>query len=517
MKVSRRPASYSLKELAAFFVGVTGESLLFTIIGISLAYYLQFTLFIPASVVGGIMALARVWDGVNDVLMGSMVDKTQTRWGKARPYLIFSPFLLSLFTLLCFVNFGFYDPALGFFEGKNYLIVFWATAVYFFWELLSTMADVPLWGLTSLISECPKSRNRLLSVTRVGGMIGGGVGMMLVQPAALDLGRRMAGFYEDKGGISTAAQGERAGFILSALFFSIVGGLMFQAVGLFTRERIVPQKKTDTFFKSIGAVWKNKAFFRILLSGILGSPRTLLAMTVTPLISYYYAGKNPIIHMFFMALWGGTMFLGQLAAVALTPLLTQKVSKITVYNVVNIAGSLPYISFFLLYLSAPQSLNEPVYVAVSSLMFIMCGASNGFNTVLQTMLVADAVDLEEYQTGIRPDGLFLSGITFISKLSISLAAVISAGVYSLVGFSGQGVIEINEFVAGGDLPRLAPRYSPYMTALFFLVSIPPAIGGLLSTIPMWRYPLSDKDHAQIVNELNQKRQANEKGKQRELT
>lgn len=503
--MSRRPASYSLKELTAFFVGVTGEHLLITVIGVSFAYYLQFTLFVPASFVGGIMALARVWDGINDILMGSLVDKTQTRWGKARPYLIFSPFLLSLFTLLCFINFGFYKPELGFFEGRNYLIVFWATGIYLFWELLSTMADVPLWGLTGLVSECPISRNRLLSVTRVGAMVGGGIGMMLTQPVALALGRLMAGFYEDKVGISSAAQGERAGFILSALFFAFFGGIMFQQVGIFAKERIVPEKKTDSLFKSIGAMWRNKAFFRILLSGILGSPRTLLAMAVTPLISYYYAGKNPLLHMFFMALWGGTMFLGQFSAAVLTPLLSKKLSKITLYNTVNITGILPYVTLFLLYLRAPRSLNEPFYVTVSSFIFVLCGASNGFNSVLQTMLVADAVDLEEYKTGVRPDGLFLSGITFINKLSISLAALISAGVYGLVGFSGQGVIEINEFIAQGGLPRLAPKYDAYMAALFFLVSIPPAVGSLLSMLPTLRYPLTDKEHRRIVEQLNKKR------------
>lgn len=511
--LSRRPASYGLSELAAFFVGVTGEHLIITIIAASFAYYLQFTLLIPAAFVGTIMAAARVWDGVNDLIMGTLIDKTNTRWGKSRPYLIFSPFFLSVFTLLCFTNFGFYDPSRSFFEGKNALIVFWSALVYLVWELISTMADVPLWGITTLMSESVKGRNRLLSVYRIGSMVGGGIGLMFMQSGALALGKILAPFFESGAGQNAPARAERAGFIIAAFVFSALGGVMFQMVGIFAKERVIPQQKTQSFKQSLGAVWRNKPFLRILLSGALGSPRTLLPMTVTPLITYYYAGKSPFVYVFFMALWGGTMFVGQFAAVVASPALSQRFSKIHVYNTVNIISVIPYLSLFFLYLSAPEKMTQAVYVAVSSLLFVLAGASNGFNSVLQSLLVADTVDLEEYRTGMRPDGLFLSGLTFISKLSVSLAALISALVYSIVGFSGQGVVEINNFIAQGGIPRLSPQYRPYMTALFFLVSVPPALGGLLSVIPTQKYPLSDEEHAQIVKELNKRRQANEKIRQ----
>ena len=117
--------------------------------------------------------------------------------------------------------------------------------------------------------------------------------------------------------------------------------------------------------------------------------------------------------------------------------------------------------------------------------------------------IADAVDYEEYHRGIRPDGVFFSGQTFITKLCTGIATIISAVAYDYVGFSDEKVQELNEFIAAGGIPRLSEKYAPFMMVLFFLVSIPPAIGGILS-YPDRKYCL-DEEHNRILDELNQKR------------
>ncbi|NCA68477.1 MAG: hypothetical protein EOM87_10525, partial [Clostridia bacterium] len=85
-----------------------GQNIIYNIIGAGLAYYLQFTMLIPAIAVGIIMTSARVWDAFNDFMMGTIVDKTRSKWGKCRPYLIFIPLPIFITTVLCFTNFGFY-------------------------------------------------------------------------------------------------------------------------------------------------------------------------------------------------------------------------------------------------------------------------------------------------------------------------------------------------------------------------------------------------------------------------
>ena len=109
--------TYTGKEAAAFYIGLAGQNIFYNIIGTALTYYLQFTILIPAFTVSVIMALARVWDAFNDPMMGTIVDKTHSKWGKCRPYLIFVPLPILLITVLCFTNFGFYDAEVS--KAKN--------------------------------------------------------------------------------------------------------------------------------------------------------------------------------------------------------------------------------------------------------------------------------------------------------------------------------------------------------------------------------------------------------------
>ena len=132
----------------------------------------------------------------------------------------------------------------------------------------------------------------------------------------------------------------------------------------------------------------------------------------------------------------------------------------------------------------------------------------GLTSVLQSLMIADAVDYEEYCSGIRPDGVFFSGQTFIAKITAGIATIINGIAYSAVGFSDAKVQEVNDFIAAGGIPRLNPEYEPFMMILFFIVSIPPAIGCILSVIPTWKYALPDKEHKRILAELNEKRHSN---------
>lgn len=135
----------------------------------------------------------------------------------------------------------------------------------------------------------------------------------------------------------------------------------------------------------------------------------------------------------------------------------------------------------------------------------------GLTTVLQSFMIADAVDYEDYHNNIRPDGVFFSGQTFIAKLTTGIATIISGLAYHFVGFSDKAVEELNAFIEQGGIPRVEDKYSRYMLVLFFLVSIPPAIGSILSVIPTWKYALPDKEHKKMLEALNERRRENDSG------
>ncbi len=102
--------TYTKKELAGFLTGLAGQNIIYNIIATGLAFYFQSVIFLPAIACSLIFALARVWDAVNDPMMGTIVDKTRTKWGKCKPYLLFVPAVIMITTILPFINSMYAEP-----------------------------------------------------------------------------------------------------------------------------------------------------------------------------------------------------------------------------------------------------------------------------------------------------------------------------------------------------------------------------------------------------------------------
>jgi sugar (glycoside-pentoside-hexuronide) transporter len=507
MENNRKLLTYTRSEKNIYLISLAGQNIIYNIIGAALAYYLQFVIFIPAMIVSTIMTIARIWDAINDFFMGTLVDMTRSKWGKCRPYLIFVPVPILIITVLCFTNFGFYDKFGS--KGLNALIVGWAAFTYILYGMVYTVGDIPLWGVTALMTEDAKDRNKLLSYARIAGGIGGGVTLLTIQPIALALSQKIGERLGDP------AQGERWGFFFAALFFALIGTAMFQLCGFKVRERIPFSEKKYTLKENVKIIFGNKPFKQILLSGILGSPKMLIALAVTPLITYYFASKDPTQAFLYTALLGGGFFIGNFAFMALVPALLKKYTKKNLYNFSNIVSAVPFLMIFVLYIANPRGAlaSSPKLLAISFILFIVCGGSQGIYTVLQSQMIADCVDYEEHKNGIRPDGVFFAGQTFLAKLTTGIATIISGIGYTIVRFSDSNIQELNDYIAnlGPDdpLPREMAKYEKFMMILFFLISIPPAIGCLLAIIPTWKYALDDDVHREILRELNEKRHKDE--------
>lgn len=494
--------TYTAKERNAYLASMAGQNIIYNIIGAALAYYLQFTILIPALVVSTIMTIARVWDALNDFMMGTIVDKTRSKWGKCRPYLIFVPIPIFIVTVLCFINFGFFG-AKG--PVMDVLIVAWAAFTYILFGMTYTVGDIPLWGVTALMTEDEKDRNKLLALARLFGGIGGGITLLSIQSVALWLGEKL------KPLTGSAAEGERWGFFLAALIFAAIGTALFQICGFVIKEKIPATEKKPSLKENFKIIMGNKPFKQILLSGIMGSPKTIVAIVAMPLVTYYFASKDPVLAFVYLLLLGGGMFIGQFFGMAFTPKLLGKFAKKNLYNYSNLISALPYLLIFIFYLVSPRGAlaTSPVLLGIMFILFAVNGFMGGINTVLQTSMIADCIDYEEYKTGTRPDGVFFAGQTFLAKLTAGIATILSGIAYTAVGFSDAKIGALNDYIANmgaGDLlPRDMPQYDSFMMILFFLVSVPPAIGSLITVIPTWKYSLDDKVYKGIIDELNEKR------------
>ena len=601
-KALRSATTYSRGELVGYLTGLAGQNIIYNIIATGLAFYFQSVIFLPAIACSLIFALARVWDAVNDPMMGTIVDKTRTKWGKCKPYLLFVPVVIMVTTILPFINSMYAEPndlhevvlqeqtayvaysdseltkeltydgvkylfvpaggswelqkdaegrtlmdadgniiktkvmiytdsdkapvtdtalaetvlqefqsELGFVKktgGKAALIIAWAAISYVLWGMTYTIGDIPLWGVTSLMTEDQNDRAKALSLARAVANVGMiGTLFTMIAPA-------FQGIFKEQG--MDEAHSLRMAYITLAIVMTVFASILFQFAGFAVKEKVTPQNtKTYTIRENFRIMFGNKPFRQILISGILRSPIQLLSIVAMTLVMYYFF-NNDI---------GGTLFVDGALNVALVlkvvilviglfggmiffplfvPKLIQKFEKKKLYNFFTLIGAIPFGLIFVFFLISGGNVLTWGGMIVMSVLFFMAGASMGSLNVLQSVMIADCVDYEEYTNGIRPDGVFFSGQSFITKLSAGIASLISGAVYAIVHFSDKNVALLNNaLVNGADFKTYNDGI--FAAAMFFLISVPPAIGMALAAIPTWKYALTDKEHTRILNELNEKR------------
>lgn len=513
--------TYTNKELGGYLVGMFGQNLIYNIVATGLYFYFQNVICLPAMALGWIMTIARVWDAINDPMMGTIVDKTKTKWGKCRPYLIIFPGIIGVVTILTFIN-GNYANATT--TAQKALIIGWAAVSYIAWGMCFTVCDIPLWGITSLMTEDENDRSKILGLARMVAGVGG-IGVLVVQIAQA-LGTAFVGNL-DKSAPDYAELVQKAnqkGFIITVIIMTVVASILFEFAGIATRERVEKSEKSYTFKENFKIMFSNKPFRQILISGILRSPIQLLMIVAMTLVTYYYANGNimnilatdasgKITGINFKILIGlGCvalgLFVGQFVAMGITPLLIKKFEKKTLYNFYSIAGAVPFALIYVFFKISGGDLTSTVWSIVTGICMLFGSAAFGGINVLQSVMIADCVDYEEYYNGVRTDGVFFSGQSFITKLAAGLSTIISSVVYSIVGYSGKNVDILNKAIANGESFITydgGTGKGKYAAAMFFLISIPPAIGMLLSAIPTLKYAMTDKEHENILAELVSRR------------
>lgn len=498
--------TYTKKEAAGFLVGMFGQNLIYNIVATGLYFYFQNVICLPAMALGWIMTIARIWDAINDPMMGTIVDKTHSKWGKCRPYLIIFPAIIGLVTILAFLN-GNYATADT--TTQKVLIVAWAAISYIAWGMCFTVCDIPLWGITSLMTEDENDRSKILGLARMVAGVGG-IGVLVVQIA-----QAVAGAF---GGDM------QKGFIVTVIIMTVVATILFEFAGLFTKERVDKSEKSYTFKENFKIMFGNKPFRQILISGILRSPIQLLMIVAMTLVTYYYANGNIMNILVYnddgslaginvkiligLGCVAAGLFVGQFVAMGVTPLIIKKVEKKTLYNIYSIAGAVPYALIFVFYKVSGGDLTTTFWSIIIGICMLFGSAAFGGINVLQSVMIADCVDYEEYYNGVRTDGVFFSGQSFITKLAAGISTIVSSAVYAIVGYSGANVDKLNKAIENGASFLTydgGTGVGKYAEAMFFLISIPPAIGMILSAIPTLKYAMTDAEHKEMLSELISRR------------
>ena len=507
--------TYTKKERNMYLTGLAGQNIIYNVIATGMAYYFQSVLFIPAMALSVIMAVARVWDAINDPMMGSIVDKTRTKWGKMRPYLMFVPSIIFVTTILTFINkpCTFETLANGshhlIMSPANIFIIAWAGISYILWGMSYTAGDIPIWGITSLMTEDRKDREKLLGFARVAAGVGA-ISLVGFIPGAQAIGR----FLEGSKGMS-ANKGLYWGCIIIAIALTLLGSVMFQCASYAKEHVPQPSSEHKTIKQNFKMMWDCKPFRRLLISGVIRSPMNILSLVAMMFLSYYFGdnGGDGQDYMKFMVILGGGMFVGMFGAMAIAPSLCQKYEKKRLHNFCCIASSIPFVALFAAYLIDGTHLYQTKWLVPLAIIFTIAGAGTGIMNVIQSIMIADCVDYDEYRTGYRPDGVFFSGQSFITKFGAGISSLIQGAVFSAVGFSGAALEKCNELIMASPktdfMFATAPEFASYRFGMFFLISIPSAVGFALCVIPMLKYEITNEEHERILKELNEKRNATE--------
>ena len=195
-------------------------------------FYFTDILKIPAAAASVIIISASLWDAVNDPIMGMIADNTRSKWGKFRPYLIFGSFFIGLITILCFAN-PFTNPS---------SIIAYAAITYILWGMLFTACDIPIWALSSVVSEKSDKRDNQVTIGKIGATIGVVISSVLSVPILNIFG------------------GERSkiAYLYLAIIFAGLGCILMFGTGIFSKERIIPKKEKVLFRDNIKTIIYNK-------------------------------------------------------------------------------------------------------------------------------------------------------------------------------------------------------------------------------------------------------------------
>ena len=484
---------YSGKERNLYLVGMLGQNLIYSVVGSVLQVFYTDILIIPTIAVSIIMGISRVWDGANDILMGTIVDKTHTRWGKCRPYLKFVPMPVAVTTILMFL------PIINI---PVYARIIYVIVSFLIWETLYTLGDIPLWGVTSLMTPDEEKRARLISAARTISSIGG-ISVVAFYPIKDLFGAMDLGWFANTGKANSdlAYFSEPQGYLLAVAAIALLGGILFRLPFAFIRERITqaPKEKDTGFRENFKLMWENKLFLRALASNILGCTKTIM-LSAGIYFCKWVLGNGGDETLWLVKL-GGPFLVGMIISMNISTTFAKKFGKKRVYLATSYLNAVPYILIFITGYS---------HLLLMGVLMFFCGFLTGFSTVYNTTMIADSVDYMEHKTGKRNDGVFFSGLNFTSKLTSAITAVITNLVFSIVNYTDTINSLTNQISAASAAGRtftlnFAATYPQITTAMLVLITLIPAAGCILQALPIQGYPLTEKRHAEILAELEEMR------------
>lgn len=397
---------FNLGDKIGYALGDLGNSAFFNLISSYLMLFYTDVLGVSAAAVGTLFIIARVWDAINDPIMGMLVDKKgHTKHGKFRPYIILFGVPLTLVGILTFT----YIPGI-----PEALKLPYAYVTYIAFGMLYTAVNIPYGSMASVMTTDPSERTSLSTFRTVGSMIA----MILVMFLVPKL------IFTNK--VPTAS-----GFLKCAILFALICNVCYILTFRLTRERII-HKANDKTKESIGLLKtlkhlsKNRAFVGVSLASF-----TMMAGQLTGSALNAYLFKDYFKAPELIAISGLAGLVPMLFVIPLVGLFVKKFGKKETAVGGVMISVVAYGALFLMPITNPY-----VYIGITAVAGLGMGL---LNTVIWA-LVSDAIDYQEYLTGDRNEGTIYSTYSLCRKLSQAISGGVGGFALSILGYK-SGIAE----------------------------------------------------------------------------
>ncbi len=408
----------SLKEKLGYGVGAIGLDLSYGMFYSYLSLFLTNALGISPAFLLIITPVARLWDGINDPMMGMIVDRTNTKMGKYRPWIIMGATINAVVLCLLFNNPGFAAGSVG--------LYVYAAVLYVLWGMTNTLADIPFWSMVPSFASEEKDRNLVSTIARAFSGLGQGI-ISIFTPIAVAYFGGVAGSKLDTMTSDTLSKGFGKWSLVTA-----AGLILFAAISvLSTKERrIIVSTEKFSFKSAINVIKQNDQLLVFMLFAMISNAGFYMTSGIS---SYYFTSVLGDLTLQSKFNLMGTV--GSVLAILVVPVCSKFMNNRSIYKLSLSMAAAGYI------VMAVMGYLIPGNVTLLGICYIVTSLGTGSMFVNQTVMLADCVDYGEYKSGKRNQSLTFSMKGFLQKMAYTIQAIIMYATFTVTGYDGEAAMQ----------------------------------------------------------------------------
>lgn len=457
-----------LTEKIGYGFGDMASSMFWKLFGAYLMIFYTDVFGLPAAAVGTMFLITRIWDSAFDPIVGVIADRTHSRWGKFRPYLLWLAVPFGLIGVLTF-----FTPDWG----PTAKLVY-AYVTYSLMMMVYSAINVPYASLLGVMSPDPKERNTLSTFRMMFAYIGSFIALLLFMP--------LVNFFS--GGSKEAGE-QQMGWTLAVVVMAVMCAVLFLGCFAWTRERVKPIKTEQNPLKDdLKDLFHNRPWWILLGAGVAALVFNSIRDGATVYYFKYFVveeeytsvslfGVSFVLSGLYLAVGQAANIVGVIAAAPVS----NRIGKRNTYMWAMIIATVLSVIFYWF------DKDDLVLIFVFQVLISICAGS--IFPLLWSMY-ADCADYSELKTGNRATGLIFSSSSMSQKFGWAIGTAVTGWLLAFFGFQANAV-QSEEAISG----------------IKMFLSFLPAVGTVLSVIFISLYPLTEKKMKEITAELEARRSA----------